>query len=34
MTWEYYNGTEFGNLTIHTSEPPVKVCMLLVLAAY
>ena len=25
MTWDWYNGTEFGNLTVYTSEKPVEV---------
>lgn len=25
MTWDWYNGTEYGNLTVYTSEQPLKV---------
>ena len=27
MTWDWYNGTTFGNITLHCSEQPLYVCL-------
>ena len=30
MTWDWYNGTTFGNLTVYTSEAPIYVSVVVV----